>query len=446
MFVFIRRRHHCRKCGRLVCADHSNNAELLPHIDKFVKQRICDSCADKTRMSRISRSSSSESREYVTDSSSRPTAAVATKTSVMKSNYSNGSQNNDNSPDRARVTAPRQMDVRQPSSRNSREASSDELSNPFNQLYVNDTQKSTIPVSRPMQTSVPVPVPARMHHESNINTASPPHMPVDKSKDPSPSRVISGVVPVTISNKLVDVKSPPPPPPPPPKRAVQTNVIEPSETVKVAQPPPPPPPPRRKISEVESKPDIVGGASISQNPSTSMNIVDNDKDVDVSTSSQCDDNPTISRNSFQIYDIYDCQPYGSSEKDEPTENVESQSKNTPSNVDDYQTKNIEVPRRPNLSAILTPDALKTVKLSGCPPSHRPPIVKPPSLLEALQQGSSNLKKMNPDSLHASSAIAKPVAGNVLSMLAEQMNKRRVYVNDNSDDDSDSSDGFSSDED
>lgn len=43
-FTFWNRRHHCRKCGLLMCNDHLNNKEILPHIHKTQKQKICDDC------------------------------------------------------------------------------------------------------------------------------------------------------------------------------------------------------------------------------------------------------------------------------------------------------------------------------------------------------------------------------------------------------------------
>lgn len=43
-FTFWNRRHHCRKCGALVCSDHSKNKEILAHIHKTQKQKICDNC------------------------------------------------------------------------------------------------------------------------------------------------------------------------------------------------------------------------------------------------------------------------------------------------------------------------------------------------------------------------------------------------------------------
>jgi ubiquinone/menaquinone biosynthesis C-methylase UbiE len=39
-----RRKHHCRKCGRVVCGDHSSKKELLRDIDPREKVRVCDSC------------------------------------------------------------------------------------------------------------------------------------------------------------------------------------------------------------------------------------------------------------------------------------------------------------------------------------------------------------------------------------------------------------------
>uniref|UniRef100_A0A7S0H256 Uncharacterized protein n=1 Tax=Amorphochlora amoebiformis TaxID=1561963 RepID=A0A7S0H256_9EUKA len=43
-FGFIRRRHHCRKCGLLVCSDCSKNRAMLSWCPKSGKQRVCDKC------------------------------------------------------------------------------------------------------------------------------------------------------------------------------------------------------------------------------------------------------------------------------------------------------------------------------------------------------------------------------------------------------------------
>jgi hypothetical protein len=43
-FTLWNRKHHCRKCGALVCSDHLKNREILPHISATMKQKICDNC------------------------------------------------------------------------------------------------------------------------------------------------------------------------------------------------------------------------------------------------------------------------------------------------------------------------------------------------------------------------------------------------------------------
>jgi len=45
-FTFIKRRHHCRHCGSVICGDCSRHRFLLPHIDKK-PSRICDICHTK---------------------------------------------------------------------------------------------------------------------------------------------------------------------------------------------------------------------------------------------------------------------------------------------------------------------------------------------------------------------------------------------------------------
>lgn len=45
-FTAFTRRHHCRSCGKLVCANCSANKLILPNIDKS-QQRVCDKCFDE---------------------------------------------------------------------------------------------------------------------------------------------------------------------------------------------------------------------------------------------------------------------------------------------------------------------------------------------------------------------------------------------------------------
>uniref|UniRef100_A0A915L3A2 Pleckstrin homology domain-containing family F member 2 n=1 Tax=Romanomermis culicivorax TaxID=13658 RepID=A0A915L3A2_ROMCU len=44
-FTVVQRRHHCRKCGSVVCNSCSTKRFLLPHISKK-PVRVCDSCYD----------------------------------------------------------------------------------------------------------------------------------------------------------------------------------------------------------------------------------------------------------------------------------------------------------------------------------------------------------------------------------------------------------------
>ena len=45
-FTITRRRHHCRSCGRLACANCSTHKLILPNIDKS-QQRVCDKCYEE---------------------------------------------------------------------------------------------------------------------------------------------------------------------------------------------------------------------------------------------------------------------------------------------------------------------------------------------------------------------------------------------------------------
>ena len=39
--MFIRK-HHCRKCGAVVCSEHFQNKQVLP--SKSTPQNVCDNC------------------------------------------------------------------------------------------------------------------------------------------------------------------------------------------------------------------------------------------------------------------------------------------------------------------------------------------------------------------------------------------------------------------
>jgi len=69
-FTFFERRHHCRRCGNIFCAEHSTHAIPLDQHARFhpqgSKNRACDSCFNDYRaweVARVSRSNSSTSRD-----------------------------------------------------------------------------------------------------------------------------------------------------------------------------------------------------------------------------------------------------------------------------------------------------------------------------------------------------------------------------------------------
>lgn len=48
-FSAFYRRHHCRACGKLVCANCSSRSDFLPQFGYSLRQpvRICDACSSK---------------------------------------------------------------------------------------------------------------------------------------------------------------------------------------------------------------------------------------------------------------------------------------------------------------------------------------------------------------------------------------------------------------
>jgi len=45
-FTFIRRRHHCRKCGSLVCSDCSNQFMIVKEVNPDQLVRVCNNCKE----------------------------------------------------------------------------------------------------------------------------------------------------------------------------------------------------------------------------------------------------------------------------------------------------------------------------------------------------------------------------------------------------------------
>ena len=48
-FSLIRRKHHCRNCGKILCADCSPYEILLKHLGYNSKQRVCRDCYESNR-------------------------------------------------------------------------------------------------------------------------------------------------------------------------------------------------------------------------------------------------------------------------------------------------------------------------------------------------------------------------------------------------------------
>ncbi|KAJ8605426.1 hypothetical protein CTAYLR_003296 [Chrysophaeum taylorii] len=47
-FTVLRRRHHCRSCGKCFCKDCSKYSKILPHLDASKKLRVCLACYETT--------------------------------------------------------------------------------------------------------------------------------------------------------------------------------------------------------------------------------------------------------------------------------------------------------------------------------------------------------------------------------------------------------------
>jgi hypothetical protein len=43
-FSMFLRRHHCRRCGNVVCYEHSEHQVVIPRLDPTALQRVCDKC------------------------------------------------------------------------------------------------------------------------------------------------------------------------------------------------------------------------------------------------------------------------------------------------------------------------------------------------------------------------------------------------------------------
>jgi hypothetical protein len=52
-FTLTNRQHHCRSCGRSVCANHSKTRQKFPELEYLKPVRVCDECANKQEHSAL---------------------------------------------------------------------------------------------------------------------------------------------------------------------------------------------------------------------------------------------------------------------------------------------------------------------------------------------------------------------------------------------------------
>jgi len=88
-FNMVRRRHHCRKCGRLVCSSCSLGRMKLSHIDKSKPVRVCDRCLRPEDA--LPDPSPAELQQLLLRSSGGPAAAAAAASAAACAIPRNGS-------------------------------------------------------------------------------------------------------------------------------------------------------------------------------------------------------------------------------------------------------------------------------------------------------------------------------------------------------------------
>jgi hypothetical protein len=77
-FNLFNRRHHCRKCGSLVCGPCSKNKRMLPSVDNKDPVRVCDKCVKHEHESRMnSNKAAVSSAPSAAAASASPSAAAA---------------------------------------------------------------------------------------------------------------------------------------------------------------------------------------------------------------------------------------------------------------------------------------------------------------------------------------------------------------------------------
>ena len=76
-FSVIRRRHHCRNCGKVVCGACSAQKRVIPGLDLATPERVCKFCYDLLAIQEAERSGSSSSSSSSTSTPATPSASAS---------------------------------------------------------------------------------------------------------------------------------------------------------------------------------------------------------------------------------------------------------------------------------------------------------------------------------------------------------------------------------
>ena len=87
-FSVIRRRHHCRNCGKVVCGACSAQKRVIPGLDLATPERVCKFCYDLLAIQQAERSASALGSD---NSSSSPSSSGNTNVSGSSSSSSSSS-------------------------------------------------------------------------------------------------------------------------------------------------------------------------------------------------------------------------------------------------------------------------------------------------------------------------------------------------------------------
>ena len=79
-FSFIKRRHHCRECGKVFCSDCCSHTLELPHRGQYKKVRVCNTCYEKL---------TAEPKQPVHVQSGHKAPVVSSQDSLLTSSQSN---------------------------------------------------------------------------------------------------------------------------------------------------------------------------------------------------------------------------------------------------------------------------------------------------------------------------------------------------------------------